>query len=192
VHDGEVILGIVVVGRGDLLDPPLEIVLRDLPQHGVDELGPPVAEHDPGQLDGGGHGGVRRDPRPEQLVHTEAQYVEHRRVDLTQRPVHAGGDDGVVRPLPPQRPVHQLGRQGRVPSAELVGPLLLPRLAQQRRQNEVGVRVPLVHGPQRLEGEDADGVLLGPAVGLGGFTGPTGLVAHEKVLRISRRDTHQA
>src|SRR5690606_34905476 len=42
-----------------------------------------------------------------------------------------------------------------------------------------------VHGPQGLEGEDADGGLLGPTVRLAGPAGPTGLVAHgKKVLRV--------
>ncbi len=34
---------------------------------------------------------------------------------------------------------------------------------------QVGVRVPLVHGPERLEGEDADGILLGLRYGLPGL-----------------------
>ena len=163
VDDGEMVLGILVVGRCDPLQPAVEIVLRDLAQHGVDELGPPVAEHHPRQLDGGGDGRVRRDPRAEQLMRAEAQHVQHRRVDLPERPVHTGRQDRVVRPLPPQRPVDQLGGERRVPGVEVV---FLACLAQQGRQHEVGVGVPLVHGPQRLEGEDADGVLLGPAVGL--------------------------
>ncbi|GAA4958950.1 hypothetical protein GCM10023238_27200 [Streptomyces heliomycini] len=177
VHDGEVVLGVLVVGRRDPLQPAVEVVLRDLPQYGVDELGPPVAEHHPGQLDRGGHGGVRGDARAEQLVRAEVQHVQHRRVHLAQRPVHTGGDDRVVRPLTAQRAVHQLGGQRRVARLEVA---VLARLAQQRGQDEVGVRVPLVDGPQGLEGEDADGVLLGSAVGLGGPVGPTGLVAHEK------------
>src|SRR5690606_11975775 len=81
-----------------------------------------------------------------------------------------------------QRAVHQLGGERRVPRVQLP---LLARLAQQRRQDEVGVGVPLVHGPQGLEGEDADGVLLGPTVRLAGPAGPTGLIAHgKKVLRV--------
>ena len=128
VHDGEMVLGVLVVGRRDLLDPAVEVVLRDLPQHGVDELGPPVAEHDPRQLDGGGHGGVGRDPRPEQLMDAQAQHVEHRRVDLAQRPVDTRGDDRVVRALPAQRPVHQLGGQRRVPPVE-VAPSRAPSAA---------------------------------------------------------------
>jgi hypothetical protein len=168
------VLGIVVVGRRDPLQPAVEVVLRDLAEHGVDEFRPSVAQHHPGQFDGGGHGGVRGDAGPQQLVRAQAQHVQHRRVDLAQRPVDTGRDDRVVRPLAAQRAVHQLGGQRRVPGVEV---LVLARPAQQRGQDEVGVRVPLVHGPQGLEGEDADGVLLGPAVGL---AGPTGLFAHEK------------
>src|SRR5690606_21151107 len=165
-----------------LLQPAVEVLPGDLAQHGVDELGPPVAEHHPGQLDGRGHGGVRRDPGAEQLVRAQAQHVEHRRVHLPQRPVDAGRDHGVVGALVAQRAVHQLGGERRVPRVQLP---LLARLAQQRRQDEVGIGVPLVHGPQGLEGEDADGVLLGPTVRLAGPAGPTGLVAHgKKVLRV--------
>ncbi|CAM5499757.1 hypothetical protein SGLAM104S_02113 [Streptomyces glaucescens] len=155
------VLGVVLVGRRDPFQPAVQIVLGDLAQYGVDELGAPVAEHHAGQLHGGGHGGVRGDAGAEQLVRAEAEHVEHRRVDLPQRPVDAGGDHRVVGALPAQRPVHQLGGQRGVPPVELLGPLLLARLAQQRRQHEIGVGVPLVHGAQRLEGEDANGVLLG-------------------------------
>ena len=62
---------------------------------------------------------MRRDAGAEQLVRAEGEHVQHRRVDLAQRPVHAGGDDRVVRPLPAQRPVDQLGGQRRVPAVEL-------------------------------------------------------------------------
>ncbi len=177
VHDGEVVLGVLVVGRRDPRQPPVEVVHGDLAQHRVDELGPSVAEHDPRQLHRGGHGGVARDARPQQLVGAQAEHVQHRRVHLPQRPVDALGDDRVVRPLPAQRAVHQLRRERRVPRVEVA---LLPGLAQQRRQHQVGVRVPLVHGPERLEGEDADGILLGPAVRLAGLAGTAGLLAHEK------------
>lgn len=189
VHDGQVILRIVVVGRRDPLQPAVEIVRRDLAQHGVHELGPSVPEHDPGEVDRGGHGGMGGDPCPQQLMRPEAQHIEHRRVDLTQRPVHTRGDDRVVRPLPPQRSVHQLGRQRRVPSVELVGPLLLPGPAQQRWQNEVRVRVPFVHGPERLEGEHTDGVLLRTAVRLARLVRTTGLLTHEKGAPDTGRDT---
>lgn len=155
-------------------------MLGDLPQHGVHELGPSVAEHHPRQFDAGGDGGVGGDAGAEQLVRAEREHVEHGRVDLAQRAVDAGGDDGVVRALAAQRPVHQLGREGRVPSVEVPG---LAGLAQERRQHQVRVGVPLVDRPQRLEGEHPDRVLLGLPVGLGGTA--TCLLA-QKVLRVTK------
>ena len=47
------------------------------------------------------------------------EHVEHRRVDLAQRPVDAGGDDRVVRALAAQRAVDQLGGEGGVPGVEV-------------------------------------------------------------------------
>ena len=166
VNDGEVVLGVLLVGGRHLLKPAVEVVRRDLPQDGVDEPGPPVAEHHPGEFHARRDRGVARDPRAEQLVRAEREHVEHRRVDLAQRPVDAGRDDRVVRALAAQRPVDEFGGERRVPGVEVPA---VARLAQQRGQDQVGVGIPLVDGPQRLEGQDADRVLLGTAVGLCGL-----------------------
>ena len=52
------------------------------------------------QVDGGADGGVGRHPHREQLVGAEPQRVEHLGVDPAQRPVDAGGEDGVVGAAP--------------------------------------------------------------------------------------------
>lgn len=138
-------LGVLVVGRRDLGEPRVEVLRGDLPQHRVDEPRPPVAQYGPGQLHGGRDRRVRRDPGAEQLVGAQREYVEHRRVDLAQRPVDAGGDHGVVRALVAQRAVHQLGRQRGVPAVEGAAPLdrVLLGGPQQAGQDEVRVRVAL-------------------------------------------------
>lgn len=175
VDDREVVLGVVLVRGGHLRHPAVEVVGGHLAQHRVDELGAPLPQHHPGQLHARGDRRVGRDTGAEELVHAHVQHVQDRRVDLAQRPVDAGGDDRVVRPLPAQRAVDQLGRQGRVPVVEVA---LGAGLLQQRGQDEVRVRVALVDGPQDLEGEEADRVLLGAAVRLGGTA--TRLVVHVK------------
>jgi hypothetical protein len=145
----------------------------DLAQHGVDELGAAVAQHHAGQFHAGADRRVGGDAGAQQLVRAQRQHVEHRRVDLAQRPVHAGRQHRVVGALAAQRAVHQLGGQRGVPVVEVPGGA---RLAQQRGQHEVGVGVAFVDGAQRLEGEETHRVLAGTAVGPGGTTG--GPIAH--------------
>ena len=129
---------------------------------------------------------MRGDAGAEQLVGAKAEHVEHRRVDLAQRTVDAGGDDGVVRALVTQRAVDQLGGERGVAPVEAATGLCL---AQQCGQDEVGVGVALVHRPQCVEGELAYGVEPGSPVGRGALRGAlraaavaavTGLVVHEK------------
>jgi hypothetical protein len=176
-----VLLGVLLVGRRDPVQPAVEVVGRDLAQHGVDELRPAVPQHHPGQLDRRADRGVPRDTGAEQLMGAEREHVQHGRVHLAQGPVHALGDDRVVGPLAAQRAVDQLGGERRVPRVDAAFlRRLLPRLAQHGRKYEVGVRVPLVHGAQRLEGENADGVLAGAPVGLatGGLRALVGTGTH--------------
>ena len=124
VHDREVADRVGVVRRRDLGQPAVEVLPADLAQHRVDEAAAALAGDRPGQLDGGADRGVRRHPHREQLVGAEPQQVEHRRVDLVQRPVDAGGQHRVVRPAAAQRAVgrarwrtRRRGRRGRARAA---------------------------------------------------------------------------
>ncbi len=65
----------------DGLAPLLERALAGPPHHGVDEPARPGPGDDLGQAHRLVGGGVRRDAHPEQLVHAQAQHVEHLRVD---------------------------------------------------------------------------------------------------------------
>ena len=159
------LLGVLVVGRRHPAQPGVQIRLSDLSQHGVDETRAPVTEHHPGQFHTRRDRRVGRDPGAEQLMGTEGEDVEHRRIDLAQRPVDTRRDDRVVGALPAQCPVDQLGGEGRVAGLETG---VLPGLPEQRRQHEIRIGVPLVDRSERLEGEDPYGILLGPAVGRGG------------------------
>ena len=60
--------------------------------------------------------------RAEGLVHAEAEHVEHRRVDLVERPREARGEDCVVASAKAQRAVRELGREGRVAALEVRAP----------------------------------------------------------------------
>ena len=60
LHDRQVADGVVVRVRCDLGDPAVEIALPDPAQDGVDEAGPCFAADEPCELDGLGHGRVRR------------------------------------------------------------------------------------------------------------------------------------
>ncbi len=183
-------LGVVLEGRGDLGEPGVEVVAGDAAQDGVDEARAAVAEDDAGEFDGRRDGGVRGDAGAEELVGAEAEHVEHGRVDLAQRAVHARGDDRVVRTASAQRPVDEFGGERGVARVEAA---LLAGLAQERGQDEVGVGVALVDGAQGVEGEDADGVLArrpvraAPApAAVGG--GRHGLVVQRCVLHCVLRD----
>ena len=119
---------------GDPDDPLVEVVRGDLAQDGVGEAGRPGADPGPDQVHGRADRGVRRHPHREQLVDAEPQRVEHLGLHLAERPVHAGGEDRVVRAAPADRPRHQLGDERGVPAGQ-------PVLAQDRGQHEVGVGV---------------------------------------------------
>jgi hypothetical protein len=71
-------------------------------------------------------------------VCTEAQHIPDRRIEPVEWPVQARIKHGVVRPESPQRAVHQLSGKRGVPPVE-------PAVAKQARQDEIGVRVPLVY-----------------------------------------------
>jgi hypothetical protein len=57
-------------------------------------------------------------PGREQLVRAEAQDVQHGRVELVEGAVAACGEYRVVGALATQRPVGELGREGRVPAGD--------------------------------------------------------------------------
>lgn len=157
------VLGVLLVRRGDLGDPRVQVLRADPAQHRVDELRPPVADLRPGQLHGGRDGGVAGDPGGQQLVRAEREHVQDRRVHLAQRPVDAGGDDRVVGALQAQRAVDEFGGERGVAPVHA----LLLGLPQQRGQDQVGVGVPLVDGAQGAEGDAARRILLGTAVRAG-------------------------
>src|SRR5690606_8876960 len=70
-----------------------------------------------------------------------------RRVELAGRAVPAGADDLVVGAEPAERAVGELRGEGGVPPGDLP-------LPEQRGHQQVGVRVPLVHGPEQVVGRD--------------------------------------
>ena len=87
---------------------------------------------------------MRADPGGQQLVRAEPQHLAQRRVEPVQVAVAADGEHRVVAALAAQRAVGQLGGQRRVPPGQAA-------LGQQRRQQQVGVGVPLGHGAQHVE-----------------------------------------
>ena len=95
-------------------------------QHTVDETRSRRIEFDCRLLDGGGHRGVRVDPRAQQLVGAEPQQVEQHRVDAVRRPSGGLGDDGVEQPAGAARTVGQFGGEGGVTAGDAA-------FAQQRR-----------------------------------------------------------
>ena len=107
-------------------DPRLKVMGGHPAQDRVDEAGRARSGDLPGQVHRRGDGRVRADPGREQLVRAQAEHVAHGRVDLVEPAGAAGGDHGVVRGLPAQRPVAELGRQRGVAPGQ-------PAFPQQRR-----------------------------------------------------------
>ena len=128
------------VGR-DAAYPPGEVVLGDPAEDGVAEAGRPLPDPGPDQVDGGADRGVRGHPHREQLVGAQPQRVQHLGLDLRQRPVHARGEDGVVRAPTTEGAGDQLGGEGGVAAGQLV-------LPEDRGQHQVGVGVV---DPDRLQ-----------------------------------------
>ncbi len=129
----------------ELGEPGVEVMRRDPAQDGVDEPGRARADLGADQVDAGADRRVWGDPHPEQLVAAESEHVEDLGRGVGQRAVGAGGQDGVVGPLPPDRAGCQLGGEGRVAAAEAV-------LAEVVGQDEVGVGVLRPDRLQHLEG----------------------------------------
>ncbi len=89
-------------------------------------------------------GRVCRHPRGEQLVGAQAQQREELRIELGERPVDAGLEDGVVGALAAQRAVGQLGGEGRIAPDDAA-------LGEQTGQHEVGVGVLELDPAQQVE-----------------------------------------
>ena len=80
-----------------------------------------------------------------ELVGSQAQDVEHGRVDALQRAVRAGGDHRIVAPLEPQGPVGQGGGEAGVAPIQVGG-------LQQLGQQEVGEGVIAANAGEHLQG----------------------------------------
>ncbi len=143
--------------RGDDVKPGGQVPGSNAAQDRVDVAGDARADDGLGQVDRRGDGGVGTDPGVQQLVGTEAQDVEDRRVELVERAVAARGKDGVVAALAAQRAVGELGRERGVAAGELA-------FRQQLGQQQVGVglavadrREDVVGGTARVGGARALG-----------------------------------
>jgi hypothetical protein len=75
---------------------------------------------------------VGADAGIQDLVGAEAENVEHRRVELGQGAVTAGGKDRVVGALAAQGAVGELGREGGIAAGELA-------VGEELRQQQVGI-----------------------------------------------------
>ena len=98
-----------------------------------------AARRGAGEFDGFVDRRVRRDPGRQQLVHAEAQRVEHGRVDLGDGPIGGDRDDRVVGALPAQGAVGELGGEGGVGGVE-PGALDRSRAAAGSRRRRIRAR----------------------------------------------------
>ena len=158
VPDGQVPDPVVGPARRGDLQPGVEVAGRHLAQDGVDETRRPRADDVPHQVDRGGHGRVRGHPRREQLVRAEPEDLAHGEVEGVQVAVAADGEHRVVGALAAQRAVGQLRGQRRVPARQAT-------LGQRRREEQVGVGIPLRYRAEHVTGGPPDRV--GPALTLG-------------------------
>src|SRR5450755_517274 len=84
-------------------------------------------------------------------MRTKAQDVEHQRIERVEWAIDEVTQDRVIGPQRPQRAINQLGRERRITSLE-------PAAGEQPWQHEIGVRILLAHGAQRVERDNADRV----------------------------------
>ena len=154
VPDGEVTERIGVAAWGRNPDPGFQVAGGHPAQHRVDEAGRALASEVAGEVHRGRDGRVRGHPGGQELVGAEAQYLAQRRVHAVESPVGAQAEDRVVAAPAAQRPVGELGGQRGVAP-------LQPALGEHRRQQQVGVGVPLLNRYEHVVGEAPDRV--GPA-----------------------------
>jgi len=113
-------------------------------QDGVHHAGGSPSDAAMRQLDAGVHGGRGRGSHAQQLVGTQPQHVDHRRLQTAERAFCGGGDDAVIGALHTAGAGDQFGREGRVAGIQSV-----PR--DQVRQDQIGVGARAVDRPEGLE-----------------------------------------
>ena len=151
VADTELPQFVGVLG-GERVQPFVVAAPGHLAQDGVDESRGSLPDLPAHQTHGRVQRGVIGDAHREQLVHAQAQGVQHRGVQLVQRAVHALLEHGVPRATPPHGPVGELGRERRVPLVEAV-------FTDQAWQHEIPVGV--------LRVDRAQGLICGQPCGIG-------------------------
>src|SRR5690606_765454 len=145
-----------VVGEGG--EPLVGRGAGDAAQDGVDELGAAGAGAGACEPDRLGDGGVLGHAHAEDLVGAEAQDVEDGGVEAVEGAVEAVREDRVVAAAQAQGAVGELGGEAGVAAADAA-------LAQEGRQDEVGVGVGAVDLAQDVERDVARGVGALAAVG---------------------------
>ncbi len=146
----------LVATLAEPIEPTLEVAARDPAQHGIGEAADPLPHRRRGQVDGRGDGRVRRDPHRQDLVRAEPQQVQQRGLQLADRPVRGGGEDGVVGAHPATRAGQELGGERGVARGEFA-------LAKQPGEREIGVRAVGAHLAQGVVGEPAGAIGRGSA-----------------------------
>ena len=137
------------VTGGDLRDPRIAVAAVDHPaEHGVDELGWPLARDLPGERDGLAHSGVLGHAHRQDLMRAESEQVEHPTVEFVEWAIHAAGKHFVVEPAPAQRAVGQLGGEARIARIQ-------SRVSQDRRPHEIGVGIVRGNGMEQVVGRTA-------------------------------------
>ena len=158
---------LVGVLGGERVQPFVVAAPGHLAQDGVDESRGSLPDLPAHQTHGRVQRGVIGDAHREQLVHAQAQGVQHRGVQLVQRAVHALPEHGVPRATPPHGPVGELGRERRVPLVEAV-------FTDQAWQHEVPVGV--------LRVDRAQGLICGQPCGIGALATLRGRVRGVRAL----------